>query len=262
MAFAKWKYLPNYLMVFGARGPGLFWRTHLKRRKRGQLFKVRNIWLRHTPSDIATFNQIMVTRDYAAAQWPDQHARLDSAYREIVRNGRVPIIIDAGANIGLASLWFAEQYPEARIFAVEPDEENLAVLDRNVTGLKNVTVLRGGLWDHEAHLRIGNPEAGSAGFRLSEEAGTVPTYSVPAILAKTENATLFIVKIDIEGGEAAVFRSNTAWAAEASLIVIETHDWLYPAEGTSRNLLKVMSGLPVDFLFRNENVFFFSSSPR
>ena len=35
-----------------------------------------------------------------------------------------PVIIDAGANIGAASLWFSLTFPKAKIIAVEPDIGN------------------------------------------------------------------------------------------------------------------------------------------
>lgn len=41
-------------------------------------------------------------------------------------------IIDAGGNIGLASLWFARAFPEARITTIEPDPNTFAMLATNL----------------------------------------------------------------------------------------------------------------------------------
>jgi FkbM family methyltransferase len=256
------KLLPNYGKAFGlATGARLFSKIHLQKRRRGALFSVslgnQSAWLRSTPSDIAIFDQIMVKLDYETAHWPLHHKHLREAYSRILAADRTPIIIDAGANIGLASLWFAREYPEARIFTIEPDDDNLAVLDRNLGHLPNVTVLPGAIWDQPAKLQIGNPGAGAGAFRVVEGQGDLRAYSVAEILTMEPDGSLFIAKIDIEGGESALFRSNTEWAAEASLIIIEPHDWLYPMEGTSRNFLRALAGLPFDFVFRGENVFFF-----
>ena len=47
-----------------------------------------------------------------------------------------------------------------------------------------------------------------------------------------------IVKVDIEGGEYALFRSNTAWLNHTDLLIAETHDWLFPGQDTSRTLFQ------------------------
>ena len=41
-------------------------------------------------------------------------------------------IIDAGANIGIASLYFLHQYPNARIVAIEPHPGNSELLRKNL----------------------------------------------------------------------------------------------------------------------------------
>ena len=44
-------------------------------------------------------------------------------------------IVDLGANIGLATLYFAARYPQASILAVEPAAENFNVLLRKTQSL-------------------------------------------------------------------------------------------------------------------------------
>ncbi len=92
---------------------------------------------------------------------------------------------------------------------------------------------------------------------MIEEGGSIQAYSIPQILEKEKNGILFIVKVDIEGGETALFRSNTEWVKEPAAIIVELHDWLYPGQGTSRNFLAAMAAFPHDFLVRGENVFCF-----
>ncbi len=259
------KRLPNYLKALGWIGGLLaFARVYCVPRAPGTLFLVsigrRRIWLRNSPSDTSIFFQVLVKREYDTVEWAAQHQRLDQRYAALLAAGRTPIIVDAGANIGLASLWFSDRYPEARIFAVEPDGGNLAVLRRNIVGRTNITVLEGAVWDRISRLRIGNPEAGAGAFQVVEDDGTLRAFTIPEIAAMPANGALFIVKIDIEGGEAALFRSNVAWMGETSLIVIETHDWLYPGAGTSRNLRRCIADAPIDLVFRGENLFCFATS--
>ena len=42
-------------------------------------------------------------------------------------------IIDAGANTGMASVYFAKWYPHAKIVAIEPDPHNFELLQRNTS---------------------------------------------------------------------------------------------------------------------------------
>ncbi len=44
----------------------------------------------------------------------------------------VNFILDAGANIGLASLYFLRRYPKAKIMAVEPDSANFELCRKNL----------------------------------------------------------------------------------------------------------------------------------
>lgn len=43
---------------------------------------------------------------------------------------RPRVIVDAGANIGLASLFFANKYADAKIIAIEPEEHNFKILKK------------------------------------------------------------------------------------------------------------------------------------
>src|SRR2546430_7696524 len=64
--------------------------------------------LRARTSDRATFEQVFVSKDY------------DLSFLNI----RPHVIIDGGANVGLATRFFAHSYPWAHIFAVEPEASN------------------------------------------------------------------------------------------------------------------------------------------
>jgi len=52
-------------------------------------------------------------------------------YDRLAASGRPPLIIDAAANIGAAVVFFAYQFPKARIVALEPDAAKFALLTAN-----------------------------------------------------------------------------------------------------------------------------------
>ena len=67
-------------------------------------------------------------------------------------------IIDAGANIGLTSAYFANRFPSAKILALEVDRRNFELLAANARPYANITPLLKGLWKRRANLTIDNPE--------------------------------------------------------------------------------------------------------
>ncbi|MBN8439033.1 MAG: FkbM family methyltransferase [Candidatus Accumulibacter sp.] len=220
------------------------------------------ILLRETVSDHATFWQCIVQRQYGVSVFP-QSNRLISAYQDALDNGSVPIIIDCGGNIGLSALYFAELFPKARIYSVEPNEENFEMLKRNTaTVADRVFPLRGGVWNERDNLRIVNPESGSAAFRVAPTAeytneDRFRTYTINEICALAEVSAPLIVKIDIEGAQRNLFMSNTEWVCNTHLIMLELDDWQMPWQGTSTPFFSCISQHSFDYLISGETIFCF-----
>src|SRR4051794_6387993 len=61
--------------------------------------------------------------------------------------GEVRTIVDIGANIGAATLYFALHYPQARIFSFEPAPNCYALLAQNIRGLSSIRSFPFGLSD-------------------------------------------------------------------------------------------------------------------
>jgi FkbM family methyltransferase len=187
---------------------------------------------------------------------------LRAQYEARLRQGQKPLIIDCGANIGLASLWFAHAFPQAHIVAVEPDGANFALLQRNIAPYGGrITALRGGIWSVEDHLRIDNPSAGSAAFRVvpcsADHPDAVRTFTIPGISADHGVERPLIVKVDIEGAQGPLFSAHADWVGASDLIVLELDDWQLPWTGTSRPFFAAVSSWPFDFLLGGESIFCF-----
>ena len=71
--------------------------------------------LRVPSTDVPTYMQVFLNNEYD--------------FRAIKRPR---VIVDAGANIGLASILFANRYPEAKVLAIEPEHDNFSLLADNV----------------------------------------------------------------------------------------------------------------------------------
>jgi len=206
-------------------------------------------FLRESIADHSIFKQCQVMQQYDFRRFP-QRERLMRDYRAILDKGEVPLIIDCGGNIGLATRWFARMFQEARIVVVEPNDENYRMLTMNTESLGDRVVrLKGGVWNTPARLRIVNPDAGSAAFRVEELDVTgnegLRAYTIDEICEIQGAHAPFIVKLDIEGSQAAVFRSNAMWVERTHLITLELDDWLMPWQGTSRTFFSCVSQYPL-----------------
>ncbi|MEO6581757.1 MAG: hypothetical protein ABIN68_02980, partial [Sphingomicrobium sp.] len=77
------------------------------------------IALRHGNSDMECFRQVFQQGDYSVAHLKAVQDRINRHYEAIVESGLTPVIVDAGANVGASAIWFAKQFPLARIKAIE-----------------------------------------------------------------------------------------------------------------------------------------------
>ena len=169
------------------------------------------ILCRPTSSDRFTFGQVFVEHD--------SDVSLPAAPR---------LIIDGGANVGYASIVFANKYPHAQIIAVEPEVNNYRLAVENCRTYPNIHVILGGIWTSDAHLAIGNPQAESWSFTVREVEDAPPNairgYSIATLLRQSGYETIDLLKLDIEGAEEQIFSAaDTAWIDHVRVLVIETH---------------------------------------
>lgn len=138
-------------------------------------------------------------------------------------------IIDAGANIGMATLLFLNLYPTAHVVAIEPDQGNLDVCRRNLAPYAGrVTLLEGALWNRPGRLQLEpNREEWAIKVRNATpgEGGSVEAFTLPDIVARhAHGKPVDFLKIDIEGGEREIFDEESAeWLARVRNLAVETH---------------------------------------
>jgi len=227
------------------------------------------IFLRSGTSDVTTFLQTLIARQYGFHGFA-QEETVKHRYKTLLARGKRPLIIDCGANVGLSAIWFAKNFPAAQIYAVEPSAENFALLTRNAREYPGITPIRGGIWDQPTTLEIVDPTVEAWLFQVHEIAGarspsperddsdsSIPAFTMDAIRRMApESDGIFIAKIDIEGAEQYLFRSNTEWVSDTDVLIMEPHDWMLPGRGTSNAFIRSIATLPnFDYLARDENIF-------
>jgi len=154
---------------------------------------------------------------------------LDGQY-DIQVHDEPHLIIDGGAHIGCASVFFATRYRGALIIAVEPEASNFELLRRNVSAYTNVLPVRAALWNQPRQLAIANREADSWAFRAREadsgDQDTMIGVTIDEILAWAGASWIDILKLDVEGAERELFSDPSCrrWLGAVRWIIIELHD--------------------------------------
>lgn len=210
--------------------------------------------------DFFTVSQIYTFDDYGIEKLK-RAPELIGAYKKIIKNGKKPLIIDCGGNIGLAAKYFSQNYPEAIILCIEPDGKNIRQAKRNNTSNK-IHFFENAVGSEEGVGEIIDPRLGNNAYRIeSKETGSTKIISINQLLSEyhQDQYAPFIAKIDIEGFEFDLFSKNTDWVDKFPLLIIELHDWMLPKKANSSNFLKTIAPLERDFVYHRENIFSISN---
>ena len=107
-------------------------------------------------------------------------------YKSILNLGKHPLIIDCGANIGAATYFFANEFPEATVVGVELESDNANLARKNNKSKDNVHILHAAIGPESGSVMIENPEESSKdSFRTKansgNEKGSIDMISIPDI---------------------------------------------------------------------------------
>jgi FkbM family methyltransferase len=195
-----------------------------------------SVWLRPGTCDVILYDDILVHEQYGSQ--PLAHVRT---------------ILDAGANIGLASAYFLWKSPKARVLALEPDPVNYELCAKNLAPYgERAVILRAGLWDRPCRIQVDSANLGtwaSTTVPAPATAGAeaIDAFDVPTLMARYGMETLDLLKIDIEGAEREIFAADDlGWLDRVGCIQIEL-------EETSRDtFFRAVAGRGFAFLQHRE----------
>lgn len=175
--------------------------------------------LRKGTSDIKVFKQIILNEEFKNAI-------------ELIKNHNIKIerILDAGANIGLTTIYLRKEF-EAKVLCIEPDIENYKQLLKNIklNNIQGVEIIHGGVWSKNDFLKIDHSfrDGREWARRLIEsEEGRIPVYTILDLLNKKGWESIDLLKMDIEGAEEVIFSNSTdlSFLDKTKIITIEIHD--------------------------------------
>ncbi|OLO37173.1 hypothetical protein BTR23_13645 [Alkalihalophilus pseudofirmus] len=152
-------------------------------------------------------------------------------------------IIDGGAYVGYTSVYFANEFPNAQIIAVEPDGPNFQLLKKNVRPYQNVVLEQSGLWNKDTYLQVKDVGLGEWGMVVEElnkqEPGAIKATTITSLINKYKINTIDILKLNIEGAEKELFSAGYEdWLNKVKILIIELHDRIKP--GCSDALFKAL----------------------
>jgi len=148
-----------------------------------------------------------------------------------------PLIIDAGANIGLAVLFWKQKYPKARIIAFEPSKMAFKSLQKNVkeNNLTDVTCINKALSNVEGICQFTTNEIISGSLNVDKNLST--NYEVKTTtLGPYLKEKVDFLKIDIEGAEKLIFNDIKDNIAMLNYIFLEYHSFLNETQYLSKYL--------------------------
>lgn len=220
----------------------------------------RHILFRPGTSDQAVIDQIFAYHNYDLARLRRGQELFD-IYDRLAASSRLPLVIDAGANIGASAIYFDYRFRDAHVIAIEPEQDNFDLLRANTCGTR-VECIHAALTARPGFANVIDPGEGCWGYRTTASDSTANMEQLVECVtinelyeSHSESCAPFIVKIDIEGGESDLFSANTEWVAQTPLIIIELHDWLLVGEANSRAFLRCISEQDRDFVYVGENIY-------
>jgi FkbM family methyltransferase len=176
------------------------------------------IYLRNYTTDIPTYKDIIEKHKYNFKE------KYEPEY-----------IIDAGANVGMAAIYFANKYKNAKIIAIEPESGNYDLLKQNTKNYANIITKKAALWNVSGEISLFDTGLGNDAFMVESDKAklntpaknikqTIKTVTVDDIIDEFHINSIDILKIDIEGSEKEVFETSASWVNKTKCIIVELHE--------------------------------------
>lgn len=169
-------------------------------------------------ADESVFNEIFKFKEYRRAE-------------DVIREATYPIV-DVGAHVGFFSIYCRSLNRKAKIFAIEPEQNNLKALNNHlkINKIKGIKVVAGCL-AQESGTRELLLAADSHNHRLGpdfekdDDSIEVEASSFSDFYKQHRIKKISLLKMDIEGGEYEVFDSmSDRDFAMVNYIILEYHN--------------------------------------
>ena len=138
------------------------------------------------------------------------------------------VVIDAGANVGMFSVYALSKWNSVKVFAVEPAPDTFQLLEKNQK--KNSSLewhaLQYAFWENDGTISFESEGMSMAAHISTDAKGVqVPAIRLDHFIEKylQKDDRISLLKMDIEGAEEAVLKSAQATLSRVDAVVIEIH---------------------------------------
>ena len=178
-------------------------------------------WPRRQPGLLVVDGKVLRYADFHSLYYQIRQLFGDNLY-SFMTDKKDPLILDCGAHVGLASLYFKDHYPAARIKAYEADAAiaDLCRANASAFGFADIEVVHAAVWTHDRGVQFDHSNDDAGHVVEGSAAQRVPSVRLKSILADT---SVDFLKLDVEGAEFELFEDCADELARVSRMVIEVH---------------------------------------
>lgn len=197
---------------------------------------------RYTPGRI-TVPPYSIEYADAGSVWPQWEEIFLRGSLDFHTDAPAPRILDCGANVGIASLYFKRRYPKARVTAFEADPSLAQICRRNLdaNGAADVDVQAAAAWTTTGQIEFVAEGSDSGAIASLEPSVQGRRVAVPAVRFRDWlQETIDFVKLDIEGAELAVLEDCHDRLDVVRNLSIEVHEF-DPARRITGTLFELLT---------------------
>ena len=139
-----------------------------------------------------------------------------------------PVILDCGAHVGMAALYFKSVYPKSKVtsFEADPVLAEMAQLNTTAFGFDDVDVQTAAVWTHGDGVSF--DMSGDDAGHVTESATGKLTPSVD-LRGLIDGRAIDLIKLDVEGAEFQIIEHCADALGSVKRMVIEVHHLVGPA---------------------------------
>ena len=158
-------------------------------------------------------------------------------------------------------MYFSKLFSNSKIILIEPDLLSFNFSKKNIKST-NFERINFAISNEKKQIGFYSDLNDNRASKINENSNVkINCLTINDVVKKysDQNFFPFLIKIDIEGHEKELFKSNFEWINDFKIIIIEIHDWMMPNQNNSYTFFKSISDImnkhkKRDFLISGENL--------